>query len=176
MLAWLTGWNLILEYGVACVAVAIGWSGYFNNLLQLAGLDLPQWATRPPGGTDGGIANLPAAIIVLLVTIILVVGIKESARATGIVVLIKLAVILFFLGIGSTSVNPQNWTPFMPQGMAGVGAAAAIVFFAYIGFDAVSTAAEEARNPARDVPIGIIGSLSLCTFLYIAVAAVLIAN
>jgi APA family basic amino acid/polyamine antiporter len=173
MLAWLTGWNLILEYGVACVAVAIGWSGYFNNLLQLAGLDLPQWATRPPGGTDGGIANLPAAIIVLLVTIILVVGIKESARATGIVVLIKLAVILFFLGIGSTSVNPQNWTPFMPQGMAGVGAAAAIVFFAYIGFDAVSTAAEEARNPARDVPIGIIGSLSLCTFLYIAVAAVL---
>ena len=173
MLAWLTGWNLILEYGVACVAAAIGWSGYFNNLLQLAGLDLPQWATRPPGGTDGGIANLPAAIIVLLVTIILVVGIKESARATGIVVLIKLAVILFFLGIGSTSVNPQNWTPFMPQGMAGVGAAAAIVFFAYIGFDAVSTAAEEARNPARDVPIGIIGSLSLCTFLYIAVAAVL---
>jgi len=110
---------------------------------------------------------------VLLVTIILVVGIKESARATGIVVLIKLAVILFFLGIGSTSVNPQNWTPFMPQGMAGVGAAAAIVFFAYIGFDAVSTAAEEARNPARDVPIGIIASLSLCTFLYIAVAAVL---
>ena len=173
MLAWLTGWNLILEYGVACVAVAIGWSGYFNNLLRLAGLDLPQWATRPPGGADGGIANLPAAIIVLLVTIILVVGIKESARATGIVVLIKLAVILFFLGIGSTSVNPQNWTPFMPQGMAGVGAAAAIVFFAYIGFDAVSTAAEEARNPARDVPIGIIGSLSLCTFLYIAVAAVL---
>jgi len=173
MLAWLTGWNLILEYGVACVAVAIGWSGYFNNLLRLAGLDLPEWATRPPGGADGGIANLPAAIIVLLVTIILVVGIKESARATGIVVLIKLAVILFFLGIGSTSVNPQNWTPFMPQGMAGVGAAAAIVFFAYIGFDAVSTAAEEARNPARDVPIGIIASLSLCTFLYIAVAAVL---
>jgi APA family basic amino acid/polyamine antiporter len=173
MLAWLTGWNLILEYGVACVAVAIGWSGYFNNLLRLAGLDLPEWATRPPGGADGGIANLPAAIIVLLVTIILVVGIKESARATGIVVLIKLAVILFFLGIGSTSVNPQNWTPFMPQGMAGVGAAAAIVFFAYIGFDAVSTAAEEDRNPARDVPIGIIASLSLCTFLYIAVAAVL---
>ncbi len=173
MLAWLTGWNLILEYGVACVAVAIGWSGYFNNLLRLAGLDLPQWASRPPGGPDGGIANLPAAIIVLLVTIILVVGIKESARATGVVVLIKLAVILFFIGIGSTSVNPQNWSPFMPQGLAGVGAAAAIVFFAYIGFDAVSTAAEEARNPSRDVPIGIIGSLSLCTFLYIAVAAVL---
>ena len=173
LLAWLTGWNLILEYGVACVAVAIGWSGYFNNLLKLAGLELPHWATHAPGGADGGIANFPAAIIVLLVTVILVVGIKESARATGFVVLIKLAVILFFIGIGSTSINPDNWTPFMPQGFAGVGAAAAIVFFAYIGFDAVSTAAEEAKNPKRDVPIGIIGSLSVCTFLYIAVAAVL---
>jgi basic amino acid/polyamine antiporter, APA family len=173
MLAWLTGWNLILEYGVACVAVAIGWSGYFNNLLKLAGLDLPHWATHPPGGPDGGIANIPAAIIVLLVTIILVVGIKESARATGIVVVIKLAVILFFIGIGSTSIDPDNWTPFMPQGFAGVGAAAAIVFFAYIGFDAVSTAAEEAKNPKRDVPIGIIGSLAVCTILYIVVAAVL---
>jgi len=173
LLAWLTGWNLILEYGVACVAVAIGWSGYFNNLLRLAGIELPHWAIHPPGGPDGGIANFPAAIIVLLVTIILVIGIKESARATGIVVVIKLAVILFFIAIGSTSVNPENWSPFMPQGFAGVGAAAAIVFFAYIGFDAVSTAAEEAKNPKRDVPIGIIGSLSVCTVLYIAVAAVL---
>lgn len=173
LLAWLTGWNLILEYGVACVAVAIGWSGYFNNLLMLAGLELPHWATHPPGGAEGGIANIPAAIIVLLVTIILVVGVKESARATGIVVVIKLAVILFFIGIGSTSVNPENWSPFMPQGMAGVGAAAAIVFFAYIGFDAVTTAAEEAKNPKRDVPLGIIASLGVCTLLYISVAAVL---
>lgn len=173
LLAWLTGWNLILEYGVACVAVAIGWSGYFNNLLQLAGIELPMWATRAPGGPDGGVANIPAAIVVLLVTIILVVGIKESARATGIVVLVKLAVILFFIAIGSTSIDPDNWTPFMPQGFAGVGAAAAIVFFAYIGFDAVTTAAEEAKNPTRDVPIGIIASLTLCTLLYIAVAAVL---
>jgi APA family basic amino acid/polyamine antiporter len=173
LLAWLTGWNLILEYGVACVAVAIGWSGYFNNLLQLAGIELPMWATRAPGGPDGGIANIPAAIVVLLVTIILVVGIKESARATGVVVLVKLAVILFFIAIGSTSIDPDNWTPFMPQGFAGVGAAAAIVFFAYIGFDAVTTAAEEAKNPTRDVPIGIIASLTLCTLLYIAVAAVL---
>ena len=172
LLAWLTGWNLILEYGVACVAVAIGWSGYFNNLLLLAGIHLPVWATRAPG-PEGGVANIPAAIIVLLVTIILIVGIKESARATGVVVVIKLAVILFFIGIGSTSIDPANWTPFMPQGFAGVGAAAAIVFFAYIGFDAVSTAAEEAKNPTRDVPIGIIGSLSVCTLLYIAVAAVL---
>lgn len=172
-LAWLTGWNLILEYGVACVAVAIGWSGYFNNLLRLAGIELPYWANHPPGGPDGGIANIPAAVIVLFVTMILVIGIKESARATGIVVIIKLTVILFFIGIGSTSVNPENWTPFMPQGFAGVGAAAAIVFFAYIGFDAITTAAEEARNPRRDVPIGIIGSLGVCTVLYIAVAAVL---
>lgn len=173
LLAWLTGWNLILEYGVACVAVAIGWSGYFNNLLRLAGIDLPHWATHPPGGPDGGIANIPAAIIVLLVTVILVIGIKESARATGVVVVVKLAIILFFIGIGSTSVNPENWNPFMPQGWAGVGAAAAIVFFAYIGFDAVTTAAEEAKNPKRDVPIGIMASLSVCTVLYIAVAGVL---
>ncbi len=172
-LAWITGWNLILEYGVACVAVAIGWSGYFNNLLRLAGIELPHWATHPPGGPDGGVANFPAAIIVLLVTIILVIGIKESARATGIIVGLKLAVILFFIAVGTPAVNSDNWTPFMPQGFAGVGAAAAIVFFAYIGFDAISTTAEEAKNPQRDLPIAIIASLSICTVLYIAVAAVL---
>ena len=172
-LAWITGWNLILEYGVACVAVAIGWSGYFNNLLRLAGIELPHWATHPPGGPNGGVANFPAAIIVLLVTIILVIGIKESARATGIIVGLKLAVILFFIAVGTPAVNSDNWTPFMPQGFAGVGAAAAIVFFAYIGFDAISTTAEEAKNPQRDLPIGIIASLSICTALYIAVAAVL---
>jgi basic amino acid/polyamine antiporter, APA family len=172
-IAWITGWNLILEYGVACVAVAIGWSGYFNNLLSLAGLELPHWATHPPGGPDGGVANFPAAIIVLLVTIILVIGIKESARATGIIVGLKLAVILFFIAVGAPSVDAANWTPFMPQGFAGVGAAAAIIFFAYIGFDAVSTTAEEACNPQRDLPIGIITSLAICTVLYIAVAAVL---
>jgi APA family basic amino acid/polyamine antiporter len=171
--AWITGWNLILEYGVACVAVAIGWSGYFNNLLMLAGIELPHWATHPPGGPDGGVANIPAAIIVLLVTIVLVVGIKESARATGIIVCLKLAVILFFIAVGTPAVDAANWTPFMPQGFAGVGAAAAIIFFAYIGFDAVSTTAEEACNPQRDLPIGIIASLAICTVLYIAVAAVL---
>ncbi|MBI3356077.1 MAG: amino acid permease [Nitrospirae bacterium] len=172
-LAWLTGWNLILEYGVACVAVAIGWSGYFNNLLKLAGLELPYWTTHPPGGSDGGVVNLPAAIIVLLVTVILVIGIKESARATGLIVCLKLAVIFFFIAIGTPAVNVDNWTPFMPQGFEGVRSAAAIIFFAYIGFDAVSTAAEEARNPQRDVPLGILGSLALCTVLYISVAAVL---
>ncbi len=170
-LAWLTGWNLILEYGVACVVVAIGWSGYFNNILNTIGIELPFWATRAPHA--GGVANFPAAIIVLLVTIILVVGIKESARATDIIVMIKIAAILLFLAVGLSSVEPANWTPFMPYGFEGVGAAAAIVFFAYIGFDAVSTTAEEARNPQRDLPIGIIASLAICTVLYVAVAAVL---
>ena len=170
-LAWLTGWNLILEYGVACVAVAIGWSGYFNNILHALGIELPVWAVRAPA--DGGLMNLPAAIIVLLVTIILVIGVKESARTAGVIVMVKLAAILVFLAIGMTSVNPANWTPFMPFGFQGVGAAAAIVFFAYIGFDAVSTTAEEARNPQRDLPIGIITSLVICTVLYVAVAAVL---
>ncbi|MEX5218298.1 MAG: amino acid permease [Nitrospira sp.] len=172
LLAWLTGWNLILEYGVACVAVAIGWSGYFNNILKLCGIELPYWATHAPG-TEGGIANLPAAIIVLLVTIILVIGVKESARATGVIVLIKLAVITFFIAVGAGAVDKANWSPFMPFGFDGVGAAAAIVFFAYIGFDAVSTTAEEARNPQRDLPIGIFASLFICTLLYIAVAAIL---
>lgn len=170
-LAWLTGWNLILEYGVACVAVAIGWSGYFNNILHALGIELPLWATRAPA--DGGLMNLPAAIIVLLVTIVLVIGVKESARTAGVIVLIKLAAIVVFLAIGTPAVEPANWTPFMPFGFEGVGAAAAIVFFAYIGFDAVSTTAEEARNPQRDLPIGIIASLTICTVLYVAVAAVL---
>jgi APA family basic amino acid/polyamine antiporter len=175
-LAWLTGWNLILEYGVACVAVAIGWSGYFNKLLKLAGVELPYWATNPPhwaGGPEGSIANFPAAIIVLLITVILVIGIKESARAAGLIVILKLAVILFFIAVGTPAVSADNWTPFMPNGFEGVRAAAAIIFFAYIGFDAVSTAAEEARNPQRDVPLGILASLAVCTVLYISVAAVL---
>ncbi len=171
-LAWITGWNLILEYGVACVVVAIGWSGYFNHILKNLGLTLPAWAVHPPG-VDGGLINLPAAIIVLLVTSILVRGMKESAQTTGVIVLIKVAVILFFLAVGWSSVDSANWTPFMPNGFAGVGAAAAIVFFAFIGFDAVSTTAEEAHHPQRDVPIGILASLGICTLLYVAVAAVL---
>ena len=172
-IAWITGWNLILEYGVASVAVAIGWSGYFTKLLQLAGIHLPHWATHAPGGPDGGIINLPAVIIVLLCTWILVVGIKESARMTSVIVVIKLAVIGFFIAMGAGEVDPSNWTPYMPNGFAGVGAAAAIVFFAYIGFDAVSTAAEEAKNPQRDLPIGLIGSLLVCTLLYLLVAGIL---
>lgn len=172
-IAWITGWNLILEYGVASVAVAIGWSGYFTKLLELAGFHLPHWATHAPGGPEGGLVNIPAMAIVLLCTWVLVVGIKESARITSIIVVIKLAIIGFFIAVGADHVNPANWTPYMPNGFAGVGAAAAIVFFAYIGFDAVSTAAEEARNPQRDLPIGLIASLGVCTVLYLAVAAVL---
>jgi len=125
--------------GPAISIICSGWTG----------IELPHWATHPPGGPDGGVANFPAAIIVLLVTIILVIGIKESARATGIIVCLKLAVILFFIAVGTPAVDSDNWTPFMPQGFAGVGAAAAIVFFAYIGFDAISTTAEEAKNPQR---------------------------
>jgi APA family basic amino acid/polyamine antiporter len=170
-LAWITGWNLILEYGVACVAVAIGWSGYFNNILKTIGVELPTWATHGP--LDGGVANIPAAVIVLLVTAVLVRGVKESARTTGVIVLLKLAVIVFFIAVGTFSIEPANWSPFMPFGFSGVGAAAAIIFFAYIGFDAVSTTAEEAQNPQRDLPIGIIASLAICTVLYVLVAAVL---
>jgi APA family basic amino acid/polyamine antiporter len=172
-IAWITGWNLVLEYGVASVAVAIGWSGYFVKLLSLAGIELPAWATHAPGGPEGGIINLPAVVIVLICTWILTLGIKESARVTSVIVVIKLAVVLLFVAVGAGQVDTANWTPFMPNGFAGVGAAAAIVFFAYIGFDAVSTTAEEARNPQRDIPIGIIASLAICTVLYIAVAAVL---
>src|SRR5574341_2522134 len=172
-LAWITGWNLILEYGVACVAVAIGWSGYFNNILRSLGIVLPDWATHAPGSVEGAVANFPAAIIVLLVTVVLLVGIKESARTTAVIVCVKLGVVLFFIAVGMWLVKPENWSPFMPYGFEGVGAAAAIVFFAYIGFDAVSTTAEEAKNPQRDLPIGIIASLGICTVLYVTVAAVL---
>jgi APA family basic amino acid/polyamine antiporter len=122
---------------------------------------------------EGGIMNLPAALIVLALTVLLVIGIKESARVTSIIVAIKIAVVLFFIVVGAFAVNPANWSPFMPNGFAGVGAAAAIIFFAYIGFDAVSTTAEEAKNPQRDVPIALLASLGICTILYVVVAAIL---
>lgn len=171
--AWLTGWNLILEYGVACVAVSVGWSGYFNNILATVGIHLPVWSTQSPWSGEGGLVNIPAALIVLVITGLLVLGVKESARATAVIVVIKLSTILFFIAVGAFAVDPGNWSPFMPFGFHGVGAAAAIVFFAYVGFDAVSTTAEEARNPQRDLPLGILTSLAICTVLYVAVAAVL---
>jgi APA family basic amino acid/polyamine antiporter len=171
LFAWITGWSLVLEYGIACVAVAIGWSGYFVSILERTGIHLPPALINAPH--EGGFINLPAVLIVLALTVLLVIGIKESARVTGVIVVLKIAVVLFFIAVGAFAVEPANWSPFMPNGFAGVGAAAAVIFFAYIGFDAVSTTAEEAINPQRDVPIGILVSLIICTILYIAVALVL---
>ena len=174
IVAWLIGWDLILEYAVGSMTVAIGWSGYMQRLLAGAGITLPLWMQAAPSSlTPGTVINLPAVIIVLLIMILLVVGIRESARFNAAMVAIKLFVVLFFIAVGITYVNPENWTPFSPYGGAGWRAAAAVVFFAYIGFDAVSTTAEEAKNPRRDLPIGIIASLVVCTILYLAVAAVL---
>src|SRR5687768_13692446 len=171
--AWMIGWDLILEYAVGSMTVAIGWSGYFQRILAGFGLQLPAWMTAAPGAAAGSVINLPAFIIVLLIMVLLVVGIRESARFNAAMVAIKIAAVLFFLATGVWYVEPANWTPFMPYAWSGVMTGAAVVFFAYIGFDAVSTTAEEAKNPTRDLPIGIIASLVVCTLLYVAVAAVL---
>jgi basic amino acid/polyamine antiporter, APA family len=170
--AWIIGWDLILEYSVSIAAVAVGWSGYMVNLLAAAGISLPAALINPPG-TAGGMVNLPAILIILAITALLIIGVKESARVNNVIVLVKIGVILLFLFLASSHINPANWTPFMPYGWTGVVTGAAIVFFAYIGFDAVSTAAEEVQDPQRNVPIGIISSLVVATVLYIAVSAVL---
>jgi len=170
VVAWMIGWDLILEYAVGSMTVAIGWSGYMQRLMAGFGLELPTWMGAAP---PVGIINLPATVIVLGIMVLLVVGVRESARFNAAMVAIKGAAILFFIAAGATFVKPENWSPFMPYGFSGVMAAAAVVFFAYIGFDAVSTTAEEAKNPKRDLPIGIIASLIVCTLLYLAVAAVL---
>ncbi len=173
VVAWLTGWNLILEYGVASAVVAIGWSGYWVNILESMGIFLPEALLHAPEAGKGGLINLPAVIISLFMMVLLFVGTKRSAQVTSIIVGIKLLVIVFFLVVGAGEVEPANWSPFLPQGWSGVGAAAAIIFFAYIGFDAVSTAAEEAKRPQRDVPLAIVGSLGFCLCVYMAVAGVL---
>ncbi len=169
--AFVVGWALICEYTVGAAAVAAGWSGYAVGLFKTAGIDLPKAWTSVPA--DGGIVNLPAILIVAFLTYLLVLGTKESVRLNKILVFIKLGCVALFLFLATPHVNPINWQPFLPFGLSGVATGAAIVFFAYIGFDAVATAAEECRNPNRDIPIGIIGSLVVCTILYIAVAAVL---
>jgi APA family basic amino acid/polyamine antiporter len=171
IVAFVVGWALICEYTVGASAVAAGWSGYVVGLCKSVGVILPKAWTSVP--SDGGIVNLPAIIIVAVLTYLLILGTKESATLNRILVFIKLAVVALFLILATPHVNPVNWHPFMPFGFKGVAGGAAIVFFAYIGFDAVSTAAEECKNPNRDVPIGIVGSLVVCTVLYIAVAAVL---
>ena len=173
IVAWMIGWDLILEYAVGSMTVAVGWSGYFQRILAGFGLHLPVWMTASPWAAEGAVVNLPAAIIVLLITGLLVIGVRESARFNAVMVAIKLAAVVFFIAAGATFVKPENWSPFMPYGFSGVMAAAAVVFFGYIGFDAVSTTAEEAKNPQRDLPIGIITSLVVCTLLYLAVSAVL---
>ncbi|HSP90709.1 MAG TPA: amino acid permease [Vicinamibacterales bacterium] len=168
--AWTIGWDLILEYAVGSMTVAIGWSGYFQRILAGFGILLPEWmAAAPPAG----VINLPAVLIVLMITALLVVGVRESARFNAVMVAIKIAAVLFFIVVGYSKVDTSNWSPFAPFGWSGIMGAGAVVFFAYIGFDAVSTTAEEAKNPKRDLPIGIIASLVICTVLYIAVAAIL---
>jgi basic amino acid/polyamine antiporter, APA family len=172
--AWIIGWDLILEYAVGSMTVAVGWSGYFQRILAGFGMHLPAWmSAAPAAGVEGAIVNLPAIIIVLVISCLLVIGVRESARFNAVMVTVKLAAILFFIVVGVGYVKPENWSPFMPYGWAGITAAAAVVFFAYIGFDAVSTTAEEAKNPSRDLPIGIIASLIICTVLYLSVAGIL---
>jgi APA family basic amino acid/polyamine antiporter len=188
LVAWIIGWDLILEYAIGNVAVAISWANYMNTLLHGLGVHLPAWlvidyrtaAQKTPEIIAHAphvfgvpiVFNLLAISIVAALTVLLVVGVRESARFNMAMVLVKLVVLAFFVLVSVKFVKPDNWEPFAPNGFSGIGAGAAVVFFAYIGFDAVSTCAEEVKNPKRDMPIGIIGSLVICTFVYIAVAAV----
>jgi APA family basic amino acid/polyamine antiporter len=190
LVAWIIGWDLILEYAVGNIGVAISWSGYFMELLRGFGIEAADWrwlTTSYNIGTNNPdivsqaphvfgvsiIFNVPAFLIVAFITIILVVGVKESARFNSIMVAVKLVILLFFIVVGVFYIKPANWQPFAPNGWSGIMTGAALVFFAYIGFDAISTTAEETKNPQRDLPIGMIASLAVCTVLYIATAAVL---
>ena len=179
-IAWVMGWILLLEYGVGAAAVANGWSGYFINTLSNFGMHLPDSLIKAP--MMGGVINLPAFLIIWVLTILLSVGVKESARFNNIIVIVKLSTIAIFIALASLHVNTDNWQPFMPFGWfstlengknIGVLAGASLVFFAYFGFDAVSTAAEEAKNPQRDLPIGLLASLLFCTLVYIVVSGLL---
>jgi APA family basic amino acid/polyamine antiporter len=189
-IAWFVGWNLVLEYLFAAATVAVGWSRYFVKLLEEYGLHLPASLTSAPftvmqdGHTivaTGAILNLPAVVIAAIVTAICYVGIRQSAMVNGIVVAIKVTVVVMVIAFGAFFVNSDNWVPYIPEntgtfgefGWSGVLRASGIIFFAYIGFDAVSTAAQEAKNPSRDMPIGILGSLIICTVLYILMAGVM---
>ncbi|MCC6919753.1 MAG: amino acid permease [Alphaproteobacteria bacterium] len=190
LFAWIIGWDLVLEYAVAASTVAVGWSAYLVRLLARAGIGVPHAWTMAPfddpvtladGTIVHGILNLPAALIVVIITALLVMGTRESARTNTIMVGVKLAVVLLFIALGVGAIDTANWSPLIPEnhgnfgefGLTGVLRGASVVFFAFIGFDAVSTAAQEARNPQRDMPIGILGSLAICTLLYVAVSAVM---
>lgn len=179
-IAWVMGWILLLEYGVGAAAVANGWAGYFVGTLANFNLHLPEALTKAP--MVGGIINLPAFAIIWVLIILLIIGVKESARFNNIIVIIKLSTIAIFITLASMHLNTDNWHPFMPYGWftalengktIGVLAGASLVFFAYFGFDAVSTAAEEAKNPQRDLPIGLLASLTFCTIVYIIVSGLL---
>jgi APA family basic amino acid/polyamine antiporter len=188
-MAWIIGWDLVLEYSLASATVALGWGANAVSLLADLGIHVPPRLTAPPGtavalpdgSTTTALFNLPAALVVLVITTLLVIGVKESARTNTIIVFIKLAVLVLFVAVAARYVRPELWQPLVPPntgtfgefGWSGVVRGAGIIFFAYIGFDAVSTAAQEARNPQRDLPIGILGSLAVCTAAYIAVALVL---
>nr|WP_231627036.1 amino acid permease [Streptomyces apocyni] len=171
LVAWVCGWCLLLEYGVSVAAVAVGWGEYLNELLDgTIGVTIPDALSAPPG--DGGIVNLPALLVVLLAMVLLLGGVRESARANTIMVIIKIAALVMFCVVAYKGVSAGNYTPFMPLGVAGVSAAGTTLFFSYIGFDAASTAGEEAKNPRRDMPRAIVLSLLIVTALYCLVAAV----
>lgn len=172
--AWIIGWDLVLEYGMGAATVAAGWSFYFQDLLRAYGLRVPVWASGPPFTAPGRVINLPAALIVLFFSVLLVFRTRLNALVARWIVAVKLGIIAFILALGAGQVKPGNWLPLLPHGASGVISAAALVFFAYLGFDVVSVTAEEARNPSRDVPFGIIGSLGLCSLIYLAVALVLV--
>ncbi len=193
LVAWIIGWDLILEYAIGNIAVAISWGDYFNTLVRNVGIDLPAWLTTgyrtallssnpdinglietaPRVLGMPVLLNLPAFGIVRLVTWLLLRGAKETATANTVMVIIKLAVLALFIGVGVMNINPDNYTPFAPNGFTGIHQGAAIVFFAYIGFDAISTAAEETMNPKRNLPLGILGGLAVCTLIYVIVGIVI---
>jgi len=189
-IAWIIGWDLILEYALGAATVAVGWSGNLVTLLRQFGIQFPPALSAAPGTSvalAGGetvtaVFNLPAVIITILVTILLVIGIKESATVNNVVVVIKVGVVMMVIAAGAIFFNARNFTPFIPEntgtfgeyGISGIFRGAAVIFFAYIGFDAVSTSAQEAKDPQRDMPVGIIGSLAICTVLYVLVSAAMI--
>lgn len=171
IIAWIVGWDLLLEYAIAVSAVSVGWSSYVNDLFHAVGINLSQYFTHSI--IEGGIFNSLAVGIIAVLSILLIVGVKSSARFNNIMVMVKLSVILLFIIIASLEIEPSNWNPFLPFGWEGVIKGASLIFFAYVGFDAVATTAEEAQNPQKDLPIGIIGSLLICTFIYIVVSGLL---
>jgi basic amino acid/polyamine antiporter, APA family len=169
IVAWIIGWDLLIEYGFSVATVAVGWGGYVKDLLDsVFGVTLPTSIAGPPG--EGGVVNLPAVVLVFSVMALLLIGVRQSARANTSMVIFKIVVLAFFVIVGLTAFTGSHFKPFAPEGFSGISNAAALIFFAYIGFDAVSTAGSEARNPKRDLPIAIIGSLIIATVIYIAVA------